>query len=58
MGSESARRRASNPLDFGDGAAARISLAHAMVLVSLPPLNYGMGGVDVAGASADGGLFI
>ncbi len=48
------------PVIVGDAAAARIILAHTivLVLVSLLPLAFGMGYIYLAGALAGGGLFI
>ena len=48
------------PVIVGDAAAARIILAHTivLVLVSLLPLAFGMGYIYSAGAQAGGGLFI
>ncbi len=48
------------PVIVGDAAAARIILAHTIVLVlmSLLPLAFGMGYIYLAGALAGGGLFV
>jgi len=48
------------PVIVGDAAAARIILAHTivLVLVSLLPFAFGMGYIYLAGALAGGGLFI